>query len=268
MREWRTFSRFPCTAKEYYALMVDGAFQERLHVDGLKMGCWDFEDARDARGVLRSRVAFSEPRLNLPAIIERLARRAQSYHEHTTYTPSECRRFVRVVPCVGAESMDFTFDEWVRDDVDGVGGCVCESIVRVAVKGGWIGRILERFICSTSKVKLSERDAWLHAKHFAPMGYRRIGFDDFEPASDSIADADAGAAAADDDDGDVPTVTLSFRGGGSGKKKSGKGEGEWVGAADLSAHPLPPSAFRRSGWKNFKSKFASTKRKRVAATAA
>ena len=98
MREWRTFSRFPCTAKEYYALMVDGAFQERLHVDGLKMGCWDFEDARDAKGVLLSRVAFSEPRLNLPAIIERLARRAQSYHEHTTYTPSECRRFVRVVP--------------------------------------------------------------------------------------------------------------------------------------------------------------------------
>ena len=47
---------------------------------------------------------------------------AQSYHEHTTYTPSECRRFVRVVPCMGAENMDFTFNEWVRDDVDGVGG--------------------------------------------------------------------------------------------------------------------------------------------------
>ena len=40
MRVWRTFSRFPCTAEEYFELMLAIPFQERLHVDGLKMSLY------------------------------------------------------------------------------------------------------------------------------------------------------------------------------------------------------------------------------------
>jgi hypothetical protein len=32
---FRAFSRFPCTADEYFAMMVDGPFQQKLHVEVL-----------------------------------------------------------------------------------------------------------------------------------------------------------------------------------------------------------------------------------------
>ena len=50
---------------------------------------------------------------------------------------------------------------------DGVGGCVCEAVVKVNVgvvrkgsterKGNWLCRLLERFICNTSKAGLYSR---------------------------------------------------------------------------------------------------------------
>ena len=168
MRVWRTFSRFACTAEEYFDLMLDVPFQERLHVDGLGMGTYQADDTLEADGTYR--VAFAEPRLNLPAVLARLFAKAQAYHEHTHYDPVTLERHVRVVPALGAEHMDFTFTETVRADRDGVGGCVATSVVRVHCDGGWLGRVLERFICSTSKVKLGERDAYLNAYLEREMG--------------------------------------------------------------------------------------------------
>jgi hypothetical protein len=173
MKEWNTFSRFPCTAEEYYALMLDGDFQRKVHLEGLKMGRYDVTDDPHPDGTVR-RVVFSEPKLNLPAVLERVMKRAQAYHEHAVFDPSKLDRRVKVVPCVGAERIDFSFHETVRPDEDGVGGCVVEALVRVRVQGGWLGRILERFVCSTSKIKIAERDAHLNA-HF-----RAVGFDTFD----------------------------------------------------------------------------------------
>ena len=68
MKEWRSFSRFPCTADEYYALMLDGAFQQKLHMTAMKMGCYDVTDDAQPDGTIK-RVVFSEPRLNLPAVL-------------------------------------------------------------------------------------------------------------------------------------------------------------------------------------------------------
>lgn len=173
MKEWSTFSRFPCTAEEYYALMLDGDFQRKVHLEGLKMGRYDVTDDPHPDGTVR-RVVFSEPKLNLPAVLERVMKRAQAYHEHAVFDPSKLDRRVKVVPCIGAERIDFSFHETVRPDEDGVGGCVVEALVRVRVQGGWLGRILERFVCSTSKIKIAERDAHLNA-HF-----RAVGFDTFD----------------------------------------------------------------------------------------
>ena len=173
MKEWSTFSRFPCTAEEYYALMLDGDFQREVHLEGLKMGRYDVTDDPHPDGTVR-RVVFSEPKLNLPAVLERVMKRAQAYHEHAVFDPSKLDRRVKVVPCIGAERIDFSFHETVRPDEDGVGGCVVEALVRVRVQGGWLGRILERFVCSTSKIKIAERDAHLNA-HF-----RAVGFDTFD----------------------------------------------------------------------------------------
>ena len=55
--------------------------------------------------------------------------------------------------------MDFTFTETARrrDGVDDAS--VATSVVRVHCDGGWLGRVHARFICSTSKVKIGERDA-------------------------------------------------------------------------------------------------------------
>ena len=189
MREFSTHSRFPCGPDEYYALVLNGPFQQQLHVDGLGMEKWDYTDSPplDDDGTMK-RVVFSEPRLNLPYVIANIARflmigKAQAYHEHATFVPSERRRLVRLVPCVGSERIDFTFDEWVRPDFeaedDGDGnatgggcGCVVEATVRVSVGGGvsssssrgkagdrgssnWLCRALERFIASTAMVNES-----------------------------------------------------------------------------------------------------------------
>ena len=113
MKEWSTFSRFPCTAEEYYALMLDGDFQRKVHLEGLKMGCYDVTDDPQPDGTVR-RVVFSEPKLNLPAVLERVMKRAQAYHEHAVFDPSKLDRRVKVIPCMGAERMDFSFHETVR----------------------------------------------------------------------------------------------------------------------------------------------------------
>ena len=118
MKEWSTFSRFPCTAEEYYALMLDGDFQRKVHLEGLKMGCYDVTDDPQPDGTVR-RVVFSEPKLNLPAVLERVMKRAQAYHEHAVFDPSKLDRRVKVIPCMGAERMDFSFHETVRPDEDG-----------------------------------------------------------------------------------------------------------------------------------------------------
>lgn len=196
MKEWSTFSRFPCIAEEYYALMLDGDFQRKVHLEGLKMGCYDVTDDLQPDGTVR-RVVFSEPKLNLPAVLERVMKRAQAYHEHAVFDPSKLDRRVKVIPCMGAERMDFSFHETVRPDEDGVGGCVVEALVRVKVQGGWLGRILERFVCSTSKVKIAERDAHLNA-HF-----RAVGFDTF----DGVARVDATRTLAPESTS-VVTVTM------------------------------------------------------------
>ena len=104
MREFSTRSRFPCGPDEYYALMLNGPFQQQLHVRGLGMTKWDYTDRLDDDGTMK-RVVFSEPRLNLPSVVANIARflmigKAQAYHEHATFVPSERRRLVRLVPCV------------------------------------------------------------------------------------------------------------------------------------------------------------------------
>lgn len=264
MREWSTFSRFPCTADDYYAIMVDGSFQERLHVEGLKMGCWDFTDDLQSDGTLK-RVVFSEPRLNLPSVIARMMSKAQSYHEYTTYWPAQRRRLVRVVPCVGGENMDFTFDEWVRDDEDGVGGCVVEASVKVDVgvlkkgstterRGNWLTRILERFICSTSKVKIAERDAYLN-RHFTALGYKVYGVVGVETEKQITE-----ARFSQEYEREAVVVEVDFRGSvesvdGSMKKAAA----QRVSAMALSSHPLPPCTFvRRSSWQNLKRALTAT----------
>ena len=276
MREWSTFSRFPCDADEYYTLMLDGPFQEKLHLQGLGMDCWDFTDNWREDGTLK-RVVFSEPRLNLPSIIAKMISKAQAYHEHTVYTPSERRRLVRVVPCVGGENMDFTFDEWVRPDEDGVGGCFVEATVKVTVgvlrkgstterKSNWLCRILERFICSTSKVKVAERDAWLN-RHFTSLGYRVFGDVQAGAATASAMHDGGGSSSGSSSGGDDVVVELDFDGG--DVKVSGKGEfssssstsspsaaAAAAAAAALGSHPLPPSTFKRSSWKAIKSSVA------------
>ena len=209
MKEWSTFSRFPCTAEEYYALMLDGDFQRKVHLEGLKMGRYDVTDDPHPDGTVR-RVVFSEPKLNLPAVLERVMKRAQAYHEHAVFDPSKLDRRVKVVPCVGAVRIDFSFHETVRPDEDGVGGCVVEALVRVRVQGGWLGRILERFVCSTSKVKIAERDAHLNA-HF-----RAVGFDTFDGvervhATDDVLETrrdDVDLADAAPESSSVVTVTV------------------------------------------------------------
>ena len=215
MRVWRTFSRFPCTAEEYFELMLAIPFQERLHVDGLKMGLYRASDtpADDGRTY---RVAFAEPKLNLPAVLARLMAKAQAYHEHTHYDPRTLGRHVKVVPSMGAEYMDFKFTETVRPDRDGVGGCVAESVVRVHCDGGWIGRLLERFICTTSKVKLDERDTFLN-NHFDKVGIT------YETAT-------------------VVEVRL-------GVEQPHKADF----STELFSHPLPRSTFERSAWGRVKS---------------
>ena len=282
MREWETFSRFPCTADEYYAIMEDGAFQERLHLDGLGMGCWDYTDTRHVDGTMK-RVVFSEPRLNLPAVIARMMSRAQAYHEHTTYTPSERRRVVRVVPCVGGENMDFTFDERVRPDEDGVGGCVVEAQVSVNVgvlkkgstterKSNWLCRLLERFICSTSKVKIAERDAWLN-RHFESLGYRVLFGDATTSAAKSgqstekthigreKEDEDEDEEEDDDNDDNDNAVSVQVSVDDSGGNDAKESKATAVSRSDLlsalGSHPLPPSTFRRSSWKALKSSVAT-----------
>lgn len=216
MRVWRTFSRFACTAEEYFDLMLDVPFQERLHVDGLGMGTYRADDTLEPDG-RTTRVAFAEPRLNLPAVLARLMAKAQAYHEHTRYDPVTLERHVRVVPAMGAEHMDFTFTETVRADRDGVGGCVATSVVRVHCDGGWLGRVLERFICSTSKVKLGERDAYLNAYLEREMGTTY--------ANASVVEVNLGV---------TQTNKADF-------------------AKALFSHPLPPSTFERSAWGRVKS---------------
>ena len=173
MKEWSTFSRFPCTAEEYYALMLDGDFQRKVHLEGLKMGCYDVTDDPQPDGTVR-RVVFSEPKLNLPRGPRARHETRASLPRTRRLRPLQTRPTRQGDPCMGAERMDFSFHETVRPDEDGVGGCVVEALVRVKVQGGWLGRILERFVCSTSKVKIAERDAHLNA-HF-----RAVGFDTFD----------------------------------------------------------------------------------------
>jgi hypothetical protein len=74
---------------------------------------------------------------------------------------------VRVVPLVGGDSLDFSFEERILPDPEsGGGGCVHEAVVRVSCGWWGLGRLVERFISSTSKVKVAERDAYL-LQHFA-----------------------------------------------------------------------------------------------------
>ena len=166
--------------------------------------------------------------------------------------------------------MDFTFDERVRPDEDGVGGCVVEATVKVTVgvlrkgstterKSNWLCRILEGFICSTSKVKVAERDAWLN-RHFTSLGYRVFGDVQADAATASTVNAGGGSSS----DGDDVVVELHFDGG--DVKQSEKGEFSSsspspsavaaAAAAALGSHPLPPSTFKRSSWKAVKSSVA------------
>ena len=210
MKEWRSFSRFPCTADEYYALMLDGAFQQKLHMTAMKMGCYDVTDDAQPDGTIK-RVVFSEPRLNLPAVLERVMKKAQAYHEHAVFNPPALERRVQVVPCVAGDRMDFSFHEWVRDDDDGVGGCVVESAIKVHVKGGWLARILERFIKSTSRVKIAERDA--HMNEY----FRARGRATFDGVGQGAAEAET------ETDGEETTATVTFDGDLSGGKKGTRG---------------------------------------------
>ena len=134
MKEWRTFSRFPCSASSYYALMLDGDFQARAHVRGLGMACYDVVDEPNDDGARLNRVVYSEPRLNLPAVLERVMKRAQAYHERAVFDLRDRSRFVRVVPCVGLESINFTFHERVRPD-EVLGGALRGGVGRAHVGG-------------------------------------------------------------------------------------------------------------------------------------
>ena len=243
MKEWRSFSRFPCTADAYYALMLDGAFQQKLHMTAMKMGCYDVTDDAQPDGTIK-RIVFSEPRLNLPAVLERVMKKAQAYHEHAVFNPPGLERRVRVVPCIGGDRMDFSFHEWVRDDDDGVGGCVVESAISVHVKGGWLARILERFIKSTSRVKIAERDA--HMNDY----FRARGMATFDGVGER-------ATAEAEPDGDATTVTVTFESSSSlpavKGTKGGTSARHSAPAARLSreeslarlcSHPLPPEPRR------------------------
>ena len=265
MKEWRTFSRFPCSASSYYALMLDGDFQARAHVRGLGMACYDVVDEPNDDGARLNRVVYSEPRLNLPAVLERVMKRAQAYHERAVFDLRDRSRFVRVVPCVGGESIDFMFHERVRPDEDGVGGCVVEAEVRVKVKGGWLGRILERFIRNTSKQKIAERDAWLNA-HF-----RACGYDTFDGVARAEAAATPDAASsrcdsgggrtewtADDDRAPVSATVRLARSSAPAKTHAAARE-ESLSA--LLSHPLPPEP-RRSMMVRVSSSFAKPRRRR------
>ena len=245
MKEWRSFSRFPCTADAYYALMLDGAFQQKLHMTAMKMGCYDVTDDAQPDGTIK-RVVFSEPRLNLPAVLERVMKKAQAYHEHAVFNPPALERRVQVVPCIGGDRMDFSFHEWVRDDDDGVGGCVVESAIEVHVKGGWLARILERFIKSTSRVKIAERDA--HMNEY----FRARGRATFDGVGQGAAEAET------ETDGEETTATVTFDGDLSGGKKGTRGNetrarhsapvacavSREESLARLCSHPLPPEPRR------------------------
>ena len=142
----------------------------------------------------------------------------------------------------------FTFHERVRPDEDGVGGCVVEAEVRVEVKGGWLGRILERFIRNTSKQKIAERDAWLNA-HF-----RACGYDTFDGVARAEAAATPDAASsrrdsgggrtewtADDDRAPVSATVRLARSSAPAKTHAAARE-ESLSA--LLSHPLPPEPRR------------------------
>jgi hypothetical protein len=253
MKEWRSVSRFPCTADEYYRLMETGAFQQRLHMTAMKMGCYDVTDDARPDGTIR-RIVFSEPRLNLPTVLERVMKKAQAYHEHAVFNPPRRERRVRVVPCMGGDLMDFSFHEWARDDDFGAGGCVVQSNIRLHVKGGWFGRILERFIKSTSKVKIAERDAHMN-DHFRSLGSVPFDGDDLAVEDETFQD--------ENDERERSTTTVTVTLGDSGSRKtnatrfnarlSAPGSLE-ESLARLCSHPLPPKP-RRSVLQRARSSF-------------
>ena len=65
---------------------------------------------------------------------------------------------------------EFTFEEVALADPE-EGWCVCDADIRVHVRAPlpFVGRLLERFICATSKQKIVERDVYLKVL-FAEVG--------------------------------------------------------------------------------------------------
>ena len=101
------------------------------------MGRYDVTDDPHPDGTVR-RVVFSEPKLNLPAVLERVMQRAGL--PRTPSSTPQTRPTRQGGPLHRRRGIDFSFHETVRPDEDGVGGCVVEALVRVRVQGGWLGR--------------------------------------------------------------------------------------------------------------------------------
>jgi hypothetical protein len=121
---------------------------------------------------------------------------------------------------------------------------VVESAISVHVKGGWLARILERFIKSTSRVKIAERDA--HMNDY----FRARGMATFDGVGER-------ATAEAEPDGDATTVTVTFESSSSlpavKGTKGGTSARHSAPAARLSreeslarlcSHPLPPEPRR------------------------
>lgn len=254
MKEWKSHSRFPCSAQVYYDLMLDGKFQQTLHMTAMKMGCYDVTDDVQADGSIK-RVVFSEPRLNLPAVLARVMKKAQAYHENAVFNHPFLERRVKVVPCMAGEMLDFSFHEWVRPDSDGDGGgggtgCVVESVIKLHVKGGWIARLLERFIKSQCKVKIAERDKHMN-DWFRERGL--VALDGFG-TDDGNGKEEKSQAKKGPETQTASSVVVSFENGNTHKPASRFSApaslSRELSLASLSSHPLPPvprkSALRRA----------------------
>jgi hypothetical protein len=95
----------------------------------------------------------------------------------------------------------------------------------------WLFRLLERFLCSTSKLKIAERDVYLN-RHFASMGYQVLGAAAEDTPAETKGSTTAAAATArvrtikgGDGGGDIGGEDNDGGNGGDGGGSGGDGGG-------------------------------------------
>lgn len=154
---------YPITAEQYYDLMLSRSFQRDVHVHGLRMSRWEAEDVHDDSRSC-SRTVYSEPRLNLPKWLARVARKSQAYTEYSRFDREALRRTTRVVPKYAANMMEMSVEERYVDQATTPRGerlCVVYSTVRVRAKARLFRNMFEKWLLEQSALKVGQRDGYV-----------------------------------------------------------------------------------------------------------